>query len=575
MEPASGASAGAIHRRLFRLTNNQQGFLPLNALLCVLAATAIVAQMYLLARIIDATFIQHAALADVQISLWALLGVIAFRAGFSWASDLVAQRAAISIKASLREGLCSHLIKLGPAFTARERTGELVSTTIEGVEKLDAYFARFLPGGLAMAIIPTVLGLVIFWFDWLSGLILAITAPLILVFMWLIGTLAARKTTQQWEALSRMSAHFLDVIQGLSTLKLFGRSEAQTANIADVSDRFRQATMSVLRVAFLSGLVLELSASISIALLAVQIGIRLIEGLMPFQLGLFILLLAPEFYLPLRQFGAQHHAGMEGVAAASRIFEVMDTQPAGPDAPRVLEPPARELTVEFQDVTWRYPGAREPALQDVSFRLEPGRIHALAGPSGSGKSTVLKALLRFLEPQAGLIQVNGYALTDFSAQAWRKRLALVPQTPHFFVGTILENLRLAKPEATKDEILRAAELAEALGFIERLPEGFDTPAEEAASRFSGGERQRLAIARAFLKDAPLLLLDEPTAHLDAKNEEKLHRAIMQLTLGRTTLIIAHRKTTLRIADVVINLRRGQVIHPHEYPLEEPGEGVMA
>jgi ATP-binding cassette subfamily C protein CydD len=575
MAPASGRSGAAIHSRLFLLAKKRPGLVPITALLHGLAAIATVTQMYLLARIIDAIFTQHAALAEVQVSLWALLGAVAVRAGVSWSSDLVAQKAANSIKASLREELCRHLVMLGPSFTAGERSGELVSTTIEGVEKFDAYFARFLPGALAMAIIPAIISLVVFSFDWVSGLILAITAPSIFVFMWLIGTLAASKTAQQWDALSRMSAHFLDVIQGLSTLKLFGRSGAQTAHIVEVSDHFRRTTMCVLKVAFLSGLVLELAASVSIALLAVQIGIRLIEGLMPFQSGLFILLLAPEFYLPIRQFGAQHHAGMEGVAAASRIFEVLDARPVVNDSLRNVEPPAQLLTIEFRNVTWRYPEARDPALEDVSFRLEPGRIYALAGPSGSGKSTVLKALLRFIEPQAGVILANGYAITDFATAAWRKRLAFVPQTPHFFEGTVLENLRLARPDASKDEILRAAELAEARGFIERLPQGFDTPAGEAALRFSGGERQRLALARAFLKDAPLLLLDEPSAHLDAENEEKLNRVFMRLARGRTTLIIAHREATLRTADVVINLRRGRIVRPGEYLLGEPGEEVLA
>jgi ABC-type transport system involved in cytochrome bd biosynthesis fused ATPase/permease subunit len=330
-----------------------------------------------------------------------------------------------------------------------------------------------------------------------------------------------------------------------------------------------------LKIAFLSSFVLELAASVSIALLAVQIGIRLIEGLMPFHLGLFILLLAPDFYLPIRQFGVHHHAGMEGVAAASRIFEILDAQPAVNDSLRSVEPPGQLLTLEFQNVTWRYPDSPEPALREVSFRLEPGKIHALAGPSGSGKSTVFKALLRFIEPQAGVIRVNGNAITDFPIRAWRERLALVPQTPHFFEGTVLENLRFARPDASREEIVRAADLAEARAFIERLPQGFDTPAGEAALRFSGGERQRLAIARAFLKNALLLLLDEPSAHLDLENEEKLNRAITRLARGRTTLIIAHREATLRTADVVIFLRGGKIVGPDGQPLEEAGEEVVA
>ncbi|MFN2242711.1 MAG: thiol reductant ABC exporter subunit CydD, partial [Anaerolineae bacterium] len=360
---------------------------------------------------------------------------------------------------------------------------------------------------------------------------------------------------------------------GLTTLKLFGRSREQFRIIAQISDQFRDATMGVLRVTFLSALVLEMVATISTAVVAVQIGLRLLYGGLSFQQGFFVLLLAPEFYLPLRMLGARFHAGMQGVAAAQRIFEVLETPVSGgPDpasARRAAAPldgiqqepaplPRLRFDLCFSDIHYAYDGGQRPALNGLSFDLPHGESVVLVGPSGAGKSTAAYLLLRFIEPDRGTITVGGRPLRALSAAAWREQVAWVPQEPYLFHGTVAENIRLARPDASLDEVARAARQASADGFIEALPQGYDSLVGERGARFSGGEAQRIALARAFLKDAPLLILDEATANLDPEIEALVQEAMARLLSGRTALIIAHRLSTVYRASRIVVLDRGRL-----------------
>jgi thiol reductant ABC exporter CydD subunit len=571
---ARGTSPMRLDRRLLRRAQATRTPLALAIGLGSGGGIVVVGQAYLLSLVVSRVFLAGDTLGGVLSLLVAFLLLSLVRAGLAWGADIAADRVASGVKHNLRARLAAHLLALGPAYARGERSGELANTAVEGIEALDAYFRQYLPQLALAALVPLAVLLSVFPLDWVSGLIMLLTAPLIPLFMILIGSLAESLTRRQWTSLSRMSAHFLDVLQGLTTLKLLGRSREQLRAIAGISDQFRGSTMGVLRVTFLSALVLEMVATISTAVVAVQIGLRLLYGALSFQQGFFVLLLAPEFYLPLRTLGARFHAGMQGVAAAQRIFEVLDTPAPGTPSGQPLaaggqevgraaillpapEAPAR-LDLCFSGVHYAYEGGQRPALNGLSFELHHGESVALVGPSGAGKSTVAYLLLRFLEPDSGSITVGGQSLQALSPAAWRGQVAWVPQSPYLFHGTVAENIRLARPDAGLGLVERAARQASADLFIEALPHGYDTLVGERGTRLSGGEAQRIALARAFLKDAPLLILDEATANLDPEIEALLQEAMDRLLPGRTALIIAHRLSTVYRAGRILVLDRGRL-----------------
>lgn len=545
-----------IQRKLFGLARNVHGFLPMMAFYSILIAVVVLCQMFLLSKIIADVFVS--AQTPETIVLILLLASIVVRGILLWLRERTAQQKTVLIKSGLRKKLFEHTMQLGPTFTRTEKTGEVVALIMEGIEKLDDYFTKFIPSLIHIIILPVVITLFTIYVDWLSGLILFVTGPLILFFMWLIGTYAKKLTQNQWSQLSTMSSHFLDVLQGLKTLKVFGASQKEAENVSNTSDRFRIITMDVLKVAFLSGMVLELAASVSIALVAVQVGIRLIEGLMIYQMGLFVLLLAPEFYLPFRALGQHHHAGMEGAAAGEKIFDLLNKNFPENIIGQKNSVPDSISNIEFNNVSFIYEDSAIPALKNIHLNLNHGTMTALAGHTGSGKTTLAYLLLGFLSPTEGKILLNGISLDTFDPEEWRKKIALVPQHPHFFNGTIQENLLMANTNATVEEVTDAAKKAGAHEFIENLPEGYHTPLTENASRLSGGERQRLSIARAFLKNAPLLILDEPTSNLDPETEHYFTLATQELVKNRTTLIIAHRLKTVKMADNIIVLNEGEI-----------------
>jgi ATP-binding cassette, subfamily C, bacterial CydD len=552
-------NAAQLHRRLSAESRSVRSLVPGIAITSALIAFITMGQMYCLSRIIDGAFLKGLSLSAVMPWMYGLLAFIGARALLLWAGEVIAQRGATRIKADLRNRLFQHVLRLGPAWCNREQSGELVATAVDGIEKLDDYFARFLPAKLAMGIVPILLVLCVFVVDPLSGVVLCITGPLIPIFMILIGKRAEIATRNQWDALSRLGAHFLDVLQGIKTLKLFGQSRAQGDRIRAVSDRYRRTTMDVLKVAFLSGFVLELAASISTAVVAVEVGVRLIQGHIEFQPGLFVLLLAPEFYLPFRTLGARHHAGMEGVAAADRIYAILDNQPLVVDAGDTGIAPDRAPRIRVEDLNYSYPGSQHHALDHLTVTFEPGRITALAGPSGAGKSTLINLFLRFLDFRDGEVRLNEVPLRTIEPRRLRQQIAFVPQHPHLFNGTLIENLRIARPSASDTDILEAIQRAGVHTFLDTLPEGHHTLLGNNGARLSGGERQRLAIARAFLKNAPLLILDEPVSALDPESEAAIHRALHELAVDRTVVIIAHRLATLRTAHRVLLLDHGRLV----------------
>jgi ATP-binding cassette subfamily C protein CydCD len=556
-------NAGGIRpdKRLLSLARDRRLALAATIGLGLAAGVLSVVQAGFLSRIISRVFLDGADLAGMRILLAWLLVVLLTRALLAWGSERAAKAIALEVKTSLRGRLFAHLLALGPAYAREERTGELANTAIEGVEALDAYYSQYLPQLVLAALVPVTFLLFIFPLDWVSAVVLLVTAPLIPLFMILIGNVAQRLTRRQWRALSRMSAYFLDVLQGLTTLKILGRSQAQRQVIDQVSERYRQTTMSVLRVTFLSALVLEMVSTLSTAVVAVEIGLRLLYNQIAFEQAFFVLLLAPEFYLPLRLLGTHFHAGMSGVAAARRIFDILETQP--PCAARGIPSPAEPVSpahnpITFEAVHFAY-GDERPALNGISFTLRPGEKTALVGPSGGGKSTLADLLLRFLTPQAGKIRVGDRSLAEIPTDTWRAQVAWVPQRPYLFQDSVAANIRLARPEASLAEVEQAARLAHAHDFIQALPQGYDTPIGERGARLSAGQGQRLALARAFLKNAPLLILDEATANLDPESESLIQEALERLLAGRTALIIAHRLGTVANADQILVLEDGRIV----------------
>jgi ATP-binding cassette subfamily C protein CydCD len=559
-DPEARSRARLTQRRLTRSSRAARAHLAGTAALGLVATALIVAQATLLAHVVVRVFLGGASLGAVAPALLWLAAISLARglvdAGFEAGGRIGAARA----MAGLRSRLVRHLLRERPGALQDERSGELAAAAVQGVDALEDYFAGYLPQAVLAVLAPL---FVLAWVlprDWEAGAILAVTAPLIPVFMVLIGRLAERSTRRRWRRLARLSAHFLDLVGGLETLRAHDRAEAQARSIDAAGEGYRRETMATLRIGFLSALVLELLAMIGVALVAATVGVQLASGDLGLTAGLTVLLLAPELYMPLRRLGAQFHAGADGLASAERIFELLDRPaavappPASLPAPDPAAAPLRLAAVELS-----HPG-RGRVLRGVDLTIEPGETVALTGPSGGGKTTLLSLLLRLADADGGRIECGGIELREVDPAAWRRRIAWVPQRPTAFAGPIADNVRLADPGASDERTLEAIERAGLLELVRALPEGLATRVGEGGRRLSAGQAQRLALARAFLRDAPLLLLDEPTAHLDEETARGVAAAAAELARGRSALIVAHRPEVARHADRVVELRDG-VLRP--------------
>ncbi|MEZ5454906.1 MAG: thiol reductant ABC exporter subunit CydD [Lysobacteraceae bacterium] len=551
-------------RRLRALTPHSGQWLRATVLLSWLAGSLLIAQAWLLARIVNGVVFDAQDLASQQGSLWALLGVFVLRAVLIWAAEQAAFEAAAQVKRSVRSDLLAAVHALGPARLPQSHAG-LVTTLVDGVEALDAYYARYLPTMSLVVWLPLSLLVFVYASDGLSALILVLTAPLIPLFMMLVGRGAERRNQQQWASLNRLGTHLLDVIQGLTTLRLFNASRREARVVASLAEQYRQRSMSVLRIAFLSSFVLEFFATVSIAIVAVMIGFRLYFGEMDFQYGFFVLLLAPEFYLPLRNLGTHYHARMQAIAAIEQIEALRDTS---------LMPGAQGFGETFHAVDLAhhgetstpllrlrglqqcYPDGRQ-GLAGVDLDFHRGELLAVVGESGAGKSSLMHALLGFLPLQQGRIEVDSRLQVN-SLATWHEHCLWLPQQPWIAAATLADNLRLADPHASDAQMMSVLARCGLADWLSALPQGLSTRIGEGGQAMSGGQAHALAMARALLKPAALWLLDEPSAHLDVTREAAMIALLGELKSERCIVVIAHRLDLLRAADRIALMVGGRV-----------------
>jgi thiol reductant ABC exporter CydD subunit len=531
--------------------------LAVDAVLGVAAALLVLAQAALLARVAARGF-TGVPLAGLTLPLVLLVAASAGRALSSWGFEVVGRRAASDVLSQLRLDLVEHRLRDRPAALDAVESADVATAAVAGVDALEATFARYLPQLVLAAVVPIAVIAFAVVIDPLTAGLMLLTLPLVPVFMWLVGRHTERRTRERWETLARLSTHFLDVVRGLPTLRAYNRGAVQAERISAVSDDYRRATMGTLRVAFLSGTVLELAATMGIALVAVTVGVRLVEGGLGFEAGLTVLVLAPELYLPLRNLAAQYHASADGRAVSGRLLDLLDEPPEVVPGRR-RPPDVRAVPIRLEAVSFSYPGRLGTVLDRVHLELAPGETVALVGPSGSGKSTLASLLLRLAEPTSGRITVGGVDLAECDARAWRSRIAWVPQHPTLFRGTVADTIRLGDAAASDARVAEAAALAGAAAFISELPDGYGTIVGDGGRALSAGEVERLALARAFLRDAGLVVLDEPTANLDRRSAELVEDAIDRLRVGRTVLLVVHSPELTALADRVVTLTAGRLV----------------
>ncbi|WP_347555663.1 thiol reductant ABC exporter subunit CydD [Robbsia sp. KACC 23696] len=512
------------------------------------------------------------------------------RFGLAMVSRHYGFRAGRQQVSEIRQSVLGHLQRLGPSWMARESSGVWVTRVVDGTEALEAYYARYLPQMVSAALLPVVVLIAVFPSDWIAGVVLLVTAPLVPVFMILLGNAAERASQRRWSVLTRLGAQFNDLLQGLVTLRLFGAGERASLLLETGSETYRRGTMQVLRVAFLSSFVLEFFATVSIAVVAVLIGFRLYWGQQVFSHAMFVLLLAPEFYLPLRGLGALRHVKMDAMAIATDVRLLLETPisseasaektpESANDSPRsacsAMASQNKAPTVSLANVSFCYAEARG-ALHDVSATFPAGRTTAIIGPSGAGKSTLLQLLLGLEQPQLGSVLVDGVALTQIDSAMWHRQISWVPQRPRLFAGSLRENILIAMPDAD-DAALRAAASRAALDpIIACLPRGWETPLGEHGYGLSGGEAQRIALARALLRDAPVLILDEPTQQLDPASIDVINQVLAQRAAdGRTIIQVGHRMALAERADHVVVLDAGRVVQQGSPAELKQADGLYA
>ncbi|SEC62467.1 ATP-binding cassette, subfamily C, CydCD [Amycolatopsis tolypomycina] len=527
--------------RLLRHASAVRPFILACAGLGALTAMLVLAQAELLAKTITWAFLDGFGLHSLALPLGLLLLVVLARAGIAWLSETTAHRAAARALSQLRETVVAAALRIGPRRADRS-PAEVAALATHGVDRLEGYFARYLPQLLIASVVPLVVGARILAADWVAAVIVGCTVPLIPIFMILIGRYTQRDVRRQWKTLSVLGNHFLDLVAGLAELTAFGRARAQLRSLREITEKYRTHTMRTLRVAFLSALALELLATLSVAVVAVSIGLRLLAGELDLQTALVVLILAPEVYLPLRAVGARFHDSAEGLAAAEEIIALAGT-PTG-DAGTSPVPDLAQVALRCEDVTVE--GRSGPILDRFCLRVPAGEVVGVTGPSGAGKSTLLDVLLGWRRPDRGQVLLGHTDLADVGRATWHRHLAWVPQQPHLVAGTVAENIRLGSPDATDDAVAAAADTA-------ALDVPLSTVVGELGAGLSTGQRRRVALARAVLLDRPLILLDEPTEGVDAETEAAILERLPKVLAGRTAVVVSHHPAVLARCDRVVAL----------------------
>lgn len=535
----------------------------------LVSGALLVVQAWLLASVLDAAIMQDVPRQELLASIVGIAALMLVRATITWAGERAGADAAERIKRHVRQSLFARMVAKGPYWSRGKASGELASAVVDQVEALDGFFAKYLPAMAAAAMLPVAFSVLLLPVDVIAGLVLLITAPLIPLFMALVGWGAQGASRRHLRAFARLSGFFADRLRGLSTLKLYGRADAEAASVVAASDALRQRTMSVLRIAFLSSAVLEFFAALGVAGVAVYIGLTYLGFLdvrwspLTLQAGLFCLLMAPEVYAPLRQFAAHYHDRATALAAVTQIAVLFDGLPQedaeskpmhGTPGTAATSLGAAGLAVSGLTVL---AGRAHAVLSEASLTLAPGEHVALMGPSGIGKSTLIEAIAR-LRPGKGDIRIDGLPLADWDEAALRGRVALIGQTPQLLAGTIADNIRLGCPGASDIDVQEAARRACVLEFTAALPQGLDTPLGSRGQGLSGGQAQRVALARLFLRDPGLILLDEPTAHLDEATQARLLDEILKFSVGRTLLLATHSAAVAARLGRVVRVAGGKV-----------------
>jgi ATP-binding cassette subfamily C protein CydD len=531
--------------------------LGLSAVAGVLAGLAVLAQANFLADALATAFTGHPLPTTPLVAVVVAVGV---RALATWASGAQGQRAATAVGATMRTDLLSHVDRLGPGWLAGRSIGSLTTLATRGLDAIEPYVRDYLPQMVIATVLPVAVLVQLAVADPVSAVIVAITLPLVPLFAALAGARAKAAAGRQWAALSRLGGHFLDAVAGLPTLVLFGRAAAHATAVRDLASAHHTATMRTLRSAFLSALALELVASLSVALVAVPVALRLLDGHLDLRTALLVLMVVPEAYLPLRLAGQRFHAATEALAVSAEVAEMLNTPAPTSRTGRTTLSPHQAPALRLDNVTAGYPGRPDAVLRGGSCTVGAGEWLAVAGPSGIGKSTVLALILGLLHPDQGNIVIGEHDLSTMDQEHLWRRVAWLPQRPHLFAGTVSDNVSLGCPSAGPADIRTALELACANDFVDRLPEGSRTVLGERARSLSTGQRQRLALARTFLRvrklDPPIVLLDEPTTGLDLATESTVLAAMRREFTDRTVLTVAHRPAVLHTANRVLALRAG-------------------
>ncbi len=545
---------------LKEVIKQQRKRMALLVLFALIAGTMVIAQAYLLVTVIEDAFLGNADLRDVLPLLGILLLVLLFRTGSTYLNGRIGIKMGASAKSDFRQSLL-HQYKVIPVQSSvKGQSGGKVSILMDAVDEVESYFSSYIPQVIQSSLIPLLILVVVFTQHLNSGLIMIITAPFIPIFMIIIGMQTQKKSEEQLDKLASFSGGFLDTLQGLTTLKLFGRARKQTQTIEKSSLGFRDATMEILKVAFTSSFMLELISMLSIGIIALEIALQLIlfDGI-TFFVGFLILILAPEFYTSLKELGSAFHNGQSSIGAAKKVAEELTESDkvinwGDKTFPQSHTPPHLEL----KDVGFSY-GKSGFNLTGIETTIKPYASIAIVGKSGSGKSTLLHMLAGLLPLSTGDIIADGGPLSDYQEAEWFSKLSYISQHPYIFSGTLAENVAIgATGDVTREAIQAAVEQAGIMDLVQTLDKGLDTPVGEAGRGLSGGEKQRLALARAFLKQPSLILFDEPTTGLDLKTERILQKSIEKLTENATIITVAHRLHTIKNADQILFLEDGQL-----------------